>query len=140
MRSQAAAVSRRLSDPDFQGALVNRCILVTLGTSAILCVSLFYDAWIWTHPVPPRYFFTDGKHAPRPVVGLDSPIVDDTQLLDRTVQAALAPYNVDYYNYPAQLNAASRALLQTSLSFVGMGSARGRGAGHVRVEGTALRG
>ena len=30
MRNQAAAVSRRLSDPDFQGALVNRCILLTL--------------------------------------------------------------------------------------------------------------
>src|ERR1700677_2982507 len=108
MRNQAAAVSRRLSDPDFQGALVNRCILLTLGMGAALCVSLLYDAWMWTPPVPPRYFFTDGKHAPRPVVGLDSPIVDDTQLLDWTVQAILAPYNVDYYNYPVQLNTASR--------------------------------
>ena len=108
MRNQAAAVSRRLSDPDFQGALVNRCILLTLGMGAVLCASLLYDAWMWTHPVPPRYFFTDGKHAPRPVVALDSPIVDDTQLLDWTVQAILAPYNVDYYNYPVQLNTASR--------------------------------
>jgi intracellular multiplication protein IcmL len=126
MRNQAAAVSRRLSDPDFQGALVNRCILLTLGMGAVLCVSLLYDAWTWTHPVPPRYFFTDGKHAPRPVVGLDSPIVDDTQLLDWTVQAILAPYNVDYYNYPVQLNTASRRFtLRGWNTFVGSFIGRG---------------
>ena len=108
MRNQAAAVQRRLSDPDFQGALVNKCLALTLGMGVLLAVSLAHDAWVWTDPTPPRYFFTDGKHAPRPVVGLDSPIVDDTQLLEWTVQAILAPYNVDYYNYPVELNTASR--------------------------------
>ena len=108
MRNQAAAVTRRLSDPDFQGALVNRCIALTLGIGVLLGISLLHDAWQWTHPVQPRYFFTDGKHAPRPVVALDSPIVDDTQLLEWTVQTILAPYNIDYYNYPTELNTASR--------------------------------
>ena len=108
MRNQAAAVTRRLSDPDFQGTLVNRCIALTLGIGVLLGISLLHDAWQWTHPVQPRYFFTDGKHAPRPVVALDSPIVDDTQLLEWTVQAILAPYNIDYYNYPTELNTASR--------------------------------
>jgi len=42
------------------------------------------------------------------VVALDSPIVDDAELLEWTVKAILAPYNVDYYNYPQQLNTASR--------------------------------
>jgi intracellular multiplication protein IcmL len=108
MRNQAAAVTRRLSDPDFQGTLVNRCIALTLGIGVLLGISLLHDAWQWTHPVQPRYFFTDGKHAPRPVVALDSPIVDDTQLLEWTVQTILAPYNIDYYNYPTELNTASR--------------------------------
>lgn len=108
MRNQAAAVTRRLSDPDFQGTLVNRCIALTLGIGVLLGISLLHDAWQWTHPVQPRYFFTDGKHAPRPVVALDSPIVDDTQLLEWTVQTILAPYNIDYYNYPSELNTASR--------------------------------
>ena len=108
MRNQAAAVQRRLSDPDFQGSLVNKCLALTLGMGLALAVSLAHDAWVWTHPAPPRYFFTDGKHAPRPVVALDSPIVDDTQLLEWAVQAILAPYNVDYYNYPVELNTASR--------------------------------
>lgn len=108
MRNHAAAVTRRLCDPDFQGAIVNRCIALTLGMGLLLCVSLVHDAWVWTHPPEPRYFFTDGKHAPRPVVALDSPIVDDTELLEWSVKALLAPYNVDYYNYPTELNAASR--------------------------------
>lgn len=108
MRNQAAAVTRRLSDPDFQGTLVNRHIALTLGMGVLLGISLLHDAWEWSHPVQPRFFFTDGKHAPRPVVALDSPIVDDTQLLEWTVQTILAPYNIDYYNYPTELNTASR--------------------------------
>jgi intracellular multiplication protein IcmL len=108
MRNQRAAVARRLSDPDFQGTLVGRCLGLTLGMAALVGMSLFHDAWTWTHPAPPRYFFTDGKHAPRPVVALDSPIVDDTELLDWTVKTVLAPYNLDYYNYPVELNTASR--------------------------------
>jgi intracellular multiplication protein IcmL len=108
MRNSSTAVTRRLSDPDFQGMLVNRCLALTMGMAALLGVSLIHDGWQWTHPVQPRYFFTDGQHAPRPVVALDSPIVDDTQLLEWTVQAILAPYNIDYYNYPIELNTASR--------------------------------
>lgn len=108
MRNSSAAVSRRLSDPDFQGYLVSRCLGLTVVMAGLLAISIAHDAWLWTHPVAPRYFFTDGKNAPRPVVALDSPIVDDTQLLQWTVQAVLAPYNVDYYNYPIELNTASR--------------------------------
>src|SRR5208283_2444072 len=91
MNNQKAAVSRRLSDPDFQGTLVNRCLALTLGMGALLAVSLIHDAYVWLNPVEPRYFF-----------------VDDTELLDWTVKAVLAPYNVDYFNYPAELNTASR--------------------------------
>jgi intracellular multiplication protein IcmL len=108
MRNQKAAVAQRLSDPDFQGKLVTRCIGLTMAMSAVVAVSLIHDAYQWTHPVPPRYFFVDGKHAPRPAVALDSPIVDDPELLDWTVKSALAPYNVDYFNYPVELNTASR--------------------------------
>jgi intracellular multiplication protein IcmL len=108
MRNSTAAVTRRLSDPDFQGTLVNRCLTLTLGMAVLLGISLIHDAWEWTHPVQPRYFFTNGKDTPRPVVALDSPIVNDTQLLQWTVQAILAPYNIDYFNYPVELNTASR--------------------------------
>ncbi len=108
MRNQKAAVAQRLSDPDFQGKLVSRCLALTMAMTAVIVVSVMHDAWQWTHPVAPRYFFVDGKHAPRPVVAMDSPIVDDPELLDWAVKAVLAPYNVDYYNYPVELNAASR--------------------------------
>jgi intracellular multiplication protein IcmL len=75
---------------------------------ALLAVSLIHDAYVWMNPIEPRYFFVDGKNPPRPAVALDSPIVDDTELLEWTVKAVLAPYNVDYFNYPVELNTASR--------------------------------
>lgn len=147
MRNSSAAVSRRLSDPDFQGVLVNRCLGLTVVMAALLAVSIAHDAWQWTHPVAPRYFFTDGKNAPRPVVALDSPIVDDTQLLQWTVQAVLAPYNVDYYNYPVELNTASRKFTLRgwntfAQSFIGQGNfdelKRARLLCHAQTERAAL--
>ena len=109
MRNQTAAVARRLSDPDFQGSARQPLHGADPGHGcrARRC-RCSTTPGMWTHPVPPRYFFVDGKHAPRPVVALDSPIVDDTELLDWTVKAILAPYNVDYFNYPVELNTASR--------------------------------
>jgi intracellular multiplication protein IcmL len=108
MRNHRAAVTRRLSDPDFQAELVTKCLALTLCMGALLMVSLAHDAFVWLNPVEPRYFFVDGKNPPRPVMALDSPIVDDTELLEWSVKAVLAPYNVDYFNYPEQLNTASR--------------------------------
>lgn len=108
MRNTPASLSRRLSDPDFQGALVHRSLGVTISLAVAVVALAADDVWQRTHPTPPKYFFVDGKHAPRPAAALDSPIVDDTELLEWTVKAALAPYNLDYHNYAPQLNAASR--------------------------------
>lgn len=108
MKNQHAAVTRRLSDPDFQAGLVNRCLGLTLFMGTLLGVSLLHDAYVWVNPIEPRYFFVDGKNPPHPVVALDNPIIGDTELLEWSVRAILAPYNVDYYNYPQELNAASR--------------------------------
>ncbi len=108
MQNQREAVSRRLSDPDFQASLVSRCIGLTIAMAAVLTVISIDDVTLRLHPPPPRYFFVDGRHPPHPAVALDSPIVDDTELLEWTVKAVLAPYNVNYHDYPEQLNTASR--------------------------------
>ena len=108
MKNAQAAVTRRLSDPDFQGALVTKCLGLTLGLGALLAVSLIHDAYVWMNPVKPLFFISDGKGFTRPLTPVDSPIVDDTELLEWSVKAILAPYNVDYYNFPVELNAASR--------------------------------
>jgi hypothetical protein len=55
MRNHHAAVRRRLSDPDFQGSLVTKCLAVTLGMGALLAVSLIHDAYVWMNPIEPRY-------------------------------------------------------------------------------------
>ena len=108
MQNQASAINRRLSDPDFQGWIVRALILVTLVLSALLAVFVFHDMFVWAHPVHPKYFYVDGRNPPRPAVALDSPIIDDTQLLEWSVKWVLAPYNVNYHDFAQQLNTAGR--------------------------------
>ena len=108
MPNQANAVTRRLSDPDFQGSLVNRLILLTLGMMALLGVSLAHDAYVWLNPPKPSFFRFDGRNPPQPLVALTSPIVDDTELLQWAVRAVLAVYSVNYHDYPEQLNTAGQ--------------------------------
>lgn len=108
MRNQEAAVSRRISDPDFAGTLVNRVLSVLMISMTLNIAFVIHDGWIWTHPVQPKYFSVDELSNPIPIQPLDSPVMGDTDLLNWTVQAILAPYNIDYYNYPTELNLASR--------------------------------
>jgi intracellular multiplication protein IcmL len=56
----------------------------------------------------PIYFRVDGINAPVVLTPLDSPIVTDFQIQDWTVKSVLAPYNVNYHDYPEELNSASR--------------------------------
>jgi intracellular multiplication protein IcmL len=108
MENQRAAVARKLSDPDFQASLVNRSLGLVMALSVALAVFVVHDATIWLNPPTPKYFIVDGEHTPRPVAALDSPIVSDAQLLDWTVKWASAPYNVNYHDYPEELNTAGR--------------------------------
>jgi intracellular multiplication protein IcmL len=112
MQNQTAAVSRRLSDPDFQGWIVRNSILLVIVLAALLGVFVIHDAYVWTHPEQPKYFYVDGRNPPRPAVALDSPIVDDTELLEWAVKWVLAPYNVNYHDYAQQLNTAGRHYTQ----------------------------
>lgn len=109
MQNSATAVQRRISDPDFQTSLVKWCLGLVATMTVMLAVSLAHDAYVWLNPPAAKYFFVDGRNPPRPAVALDSPIVDDVQLLQWTVHAILATYSVDYHNYPAQLNTAGRS-------------------------------
>jgi intracellular multiplication protein IcmL len=108
MQNARQAVTRRLSDPDFQGVLVHRCIMLAAAQAVALVVVSVHDYYLMTNQPQPKYFFVDGKYLPRAAVALDSPIVDDAELLDWTVKAVLAPYNVNYHDYPVELNTASR--------------------------------
>lgn len=109
MQNSAAAVRRRVSDPDFQSSLVKWSFGLSAALALALAASLFHDVVIWQNPPKPQFFFVDGRNPPRPAVALDSPIVDDVQLLQWTVHAILQTYSVDYHNYPSQLNTAGTA-------------------------------
>ena len=112
MQNQSAAVSRRLSDPDFQGSVVRLCLLAVAAMAVAEVAHVAHDAYVWTHPPRPTYFRYDGKSTPQPLVGLDSPVMDDDELLQWTVKWVLAPYNVNYHDFPQQLNTAGRHYTQ----------------------------
>jgi len=107
MRNQQAAVARRVSDPDFAGSLVNRVLTALMISMALNIAFAIHDTWVWSHPAAPKYFSVDSLEDPVPIQPLDSPVMGDTDLLNWTVSAILAPYNIDYYNYPVELNTAS---------------------------------
>ena len=106
MQNQGAAVSRRLEDPDYQARLLGRSLMLNLGMAVLVAVMAAHETYVWLNPPKPQFFQIDGKNPPRPLVALDSPIVDDTELLQWTVKAVLAAYNVNYRDYPEQLNTA----------------------------------
>lgn len=108
MQNQRKAIDRRLDDPDFQARLVRRCIQLTLGMGALLALSVARDVYQEMNPPRAKFFRIDGRTPPQPLVALDSPIVDDTELLQWAVKTVLAPYNVNYHDYPEQLNTAGR--------------------------------
>lgn len=108
MQNQSAAVSRRLSDPDYQARLVGLSLSLNIALAAVIGVFAVHDTYVWLNPPPPKFFRIDGKAPPAPMAALDSPIVDDDELLQWTVKAVLAPYNVNYHDYPEQLNTAGR--------------------------------
>ena len=112
MQNHSVATERRLSDPDFQGWVVRNCLLAITVLSLLLVAFVGHDAWVWTHSPQPRYFLVDGASTPRAITPLDSPIVDDTELLNWTVKWTLAPYNVNYHDFPEQLNTAGRHYTQ----------------------------
>ncbi|UZO94725.1 DotI/IcmL/TraM family protein [Roseomonas mucosa] len=127
MQNSATAVQRRISDPDFQASLVKWCLGLTATMAVLMVASLAHDAYVWLNPPAPKYFFVDGRNPPRSAAALDSPIVDDVQLLQWTVHAILATYSVDYHNYPSQLNTAGMAFSQPgwasfAKSYIGSGN------------------
>jgi intracellular multiplication protein IcmL len=106
MQNQHAAVSRRLSDPDFQAALVNKSISLSIGLFAVVIAFAIHDVYVWLNPPTSKYFFVDGKNPPHPVAALNSPIVNDAELLNWTVRSLLAVYNVNYHDYPVEFSTA----------------------------------
>lgn len=108
MQNQSAAVTRRLSDPDYQARLVGLSLSLNIVLAVVIAAFAVHDTYVWMNPPTPKFFRIDGKTPPAPMAALDSPIVDDDDLLQWTVKAVLAPYNVNYHDYPEQLNTAGR--------------------------------
>lgn len=108
MKARSAAITRRLTDPDFQGVVIDRSLLLNIVLGGAVAIFAFHDAWVWTHRPQPLYFYVDGQNAPRSAMPLTSPMLGQDQLLSWAIRWSLAPYNINYRDYPVQLNTAGR--------------------------------
>jgi intracellular multiplication protein IcmL len=108
MRNQAAAVSRKLSDPEFMQRLLRRSFIVH-GIQGIALIGIMGDlVWRDTHPARAHYFYTDGKGTPREVYPLDYPVMSDAQVAVWTVNSIVAAFSIDFQHYRQQLSQASQ--------------------------------
>ncbi len=108
MRNQAAAVDRKLSDPEFTQLLLRRSFVVH-GIQALIAFALIGDLfWRDAHPPAPHYFYTDGVGTPRAVIALDAPVMSDAAVVDWTINSVVAAYSVDFQHYRKQLSDASQ--------------------------------
>jgi intracellular multiplication protein IcmL len=70
MQNQEAAVSRRLSDPDFQARVVRHCMRLTLCLLALFAVDVARDFYKSMHPARRAFYRVDGRSPPQPMVAL----------------------------------------------------------------------
>ena len=107
MNNHPAAVSRRLTDPDFMQRLLRRSFM-TESVMALAIVGLVGDRiWRDHHPPPERFFYTDGKGTPYEIAALDAPVMSDADLLTWTLRSVVAAYSVNFAEYPDQLSRAA---------------------------------
>ncbi len=107
MNNHPAAVSRRLTDPDFMQKLLRRSFL-TESVMALAIAGLVGDRiWRDHHPPPERFFYTDGKGTPYEIAALDAPVMSDADLLTWTLRSVVAAYSVNFAEYPDQLSRAA---------------------------------
>ena len=69
MQNGTASQSRRLSDPDFQGAVVHKALLAVVALCGLCGLLAVHDMWVWSHPVDSKYFLIDGIERPSPSGG-----------------------------------------------------------------------
>ena len=66
MQNEAAAVTRRLSDPDFQGKVVTRLIGAVIALTLVTTAALAHSFWLQTRPSETRYFLAKPLVPPVP--------------------------------------------------------------------------
>jgi intracellular multiplication protein IcmL len=108
MKNQSAAVSRKLSDPEFTQRLLRRSFLLH-GVQGVALIAMVGDMfWRDAHPPTSHYFYTDGAGTPREVFPLDAPVMSDAEVVNWTINSVIAAYSVDFQHYRKQLSDASQ--------------------------------
>jgi intracellular multiplication protein IcmL len=106
-RNQRAAVSRKVSDPEFTQRLLRRSFIVNAIQAAAVVALIADIGWRDTHPPRGHYFYTDGHGTPREVYPLDYPVMSDADVAVWTVNSIVAVYTLDFQNYRQQLSKSS---------------------------------
>jgi len=107
MSNHSAAVSRKLTDPDFIMKLLRRSFLILVANAVVIAALVADHIWIAHHPPIERFFYTDGKGTPYEITPLDQPVMSEAELLMWTVKSITAAYDVNFAEYREQLSRAA---------------------------------
>ena len=105
-----SAPAPRLEDPGFQTWIIRQNIALVALMAVITVAFVTHDVFKILNPPKPAFFQFDPSNTRSlaALTPLDSPILDETELKQWAVKAVIAAYNVNYFDFPEQFEAAGR--------------------------------
>jgi len=82
-----------------------KVLTVSVALAAALVGSIGANIYLVTNPTQNKYFATTPDGKVLPISPLDEPSLDQAAVLSWAARAAVKPYNFDFLNYRAQLQA-----------------------------------
>lgn len=111
MADREQAAERLLANPAFLADTLRRVMNLSLCLAGVCAAGVGYLVYREIQPPPVRYFASTPDFDPIPMTPLDQPVTTNPALVEWTVRAALAAYNLDFWNYKQQSEAAKANFL-----------------------------
>lgn len=111
MAERSDAAKRLLANPDWLADTNRRSMNLSSGLVAVCLVFGGYVCWREIQPPPVKYFASTPDFDPIPMTPLDEPVMTNSAVVQWTVDAALAAYNMDFLKYQQQSEAAKANFL-----------------------------
>ena len=102
MADRDQAADRLLHNPTFLAGLATRSMNLAFGLVGVCALFGGYVVWREVQPPPVKYFASTPDFDPIPMTPLEEPVMANPALVQWAVDAALAAYSMDFWNYRQQ--------------------------------------
>lgn len=111
MADREQAAERLLANPAFLADTLRRAMNLSLALAAVCAAGVGYVVYREVQPPPVKYFASTPDFDPIPMTPLDRPVMTNPALVEWAKDAALAAYNLDFWNYKQQSERAKATFL-----------------------------